>query len=786
MTIRSKLICNLLLTTVIVFAICLGGYSSLRFIQENFLYSVEKSTPYQLRSVEFERELQICISNLLKVNAARTVDEYATFRANAEDSIKNVISAQNALNILKDEKSAIKVAYEFNRIGQKIIAASTARIDNENRVKVADEKVTKLLTESSDKLKELENSIKTLQASRSAAFATALKNSAQYSLDLRKQEELRNQVKELHSVANALVGTNSNISFRISRGKINTLLGRIAKSKYSPLLSADLKNLSEDLTELVALQENYIATKDPDFKKWPIASLRELSELSNSLQLTLNQDIEWLTAKVDIETVRQGVLFKESNSSNDILLANSEIKAMGTSVSDEVSRLFIASKEADLVLKEAELLDLFTKIHLRFESMQRALEGINATDDVKKLQLVHAFFEKLRTEFFSRNGIVDILKQRLKSIDEANSLSDKLHAIAITQSLSGKKTSLAARVEQEQAVTTVNGMIQVSLERIALSGLIAVAIGVIFGYWILRSVLNPLRIIHMAIRSQKEQGKEKALLAKAVAGGDLDREVSIGTLLNFESLHIHSDEFGDVLRELVVMNESQVKLDEAFLGMTQSLRTSRDEGCKRDRLKNGLYELNKILRSEGSCSEMVKNALDFVASHIGAGVAIMYRYDDTEKKLYPIASYAYAKADLLKSEIELGENLTGQVALERKPIILNSVPAGYLSINSAMGKADPFNVAIMPIMHNDSLTGVLELGSFKQFESNDFDFLDQALEGIAIALNVNKSREIVNGLLEHTQTQAEELRVQQEELQQTNEELLERTRMLAYTDREKR
>ena len=104
-------------------------------------------------------------------------------------------------------------------------------------------------------------------------------------------------------------------------------------------------------------------------------------------------------------------------------------------------------------------------------------------------------------------------------------------------------------------------------------------------------------------------------------------------------------------------------------------------------------------------------------------------------------------------------------------ICLNSVPPDYLPITSALGEADPLNIAILPIVHNETLVGVLELGSFRQYHDEDFEFLNQSLEGIAIAISVNRSHQRVNDLLEQTQTQAEELQVQHEELQQANEEL---------------
>lgn len=778
MTIKAKLITNLLLTTAIIFVICLGGYSSLRFIQEKFFFIAEKSTPYQMRTVEFDRELQICITSLLKVNVARTADEYARFRTEAQNSLNNLKSAQEGMEALKGDSKSSKVTDEFRRIAEEIILASAARIASENAATVANEKVTKLLQESSVKLKDLENRIIKLQSIRSAAFAKALKNTALYSSSLRVAENLRNQLKELQAVATALVGTTTKTSFLISRGKVNTLLARINKNRHSVFIASDLQNLSDDAKELLELQANAVAKKDMDSKQWAVASLKEFLELNNRLDLTMNQEIELLSLRVENETKLQGILFGESNRANEVLLANSALAGMGLSVAGKVNRLFSETSAAELDKGKSELVTLFNNIHGRAESMEQILVSINAADDAKMLHLAHNSLETLRTELFSSSGIAATLKNKLKNIETANVSADKLHAIAISQSLRGKETVSNARAEQEQSIATVNSIIQNSIYRIAVACGIAVAIGMLFGFWILRSVLTPLRVILEAIRTAKEQGIEKAALAEAVAAGNLDLDTGVGTSVSPDSLQIKNDEFGEVLQELIAMSGAQGTLDRAFSDMTTALRISRDDEERRDRLKNGLYELNIILREERIVADLADETLAFMAGFLGAGVGIMYLYDEKGEMLQTISTYAISKERMTNWSFLLGEGLPGQVALERKMIFLDSVPPGYLQITSATGEAKPSNVVVMPIMHNDILAGVLELGSLRVFTNDDFDFLRQALEGIAIAININSSRQMVNELLEQTQEQAEELRVQQEELQQSNEELMERAEML--------
>lgn len=226
------------------------------------------------------------------------------------------------------------------------------------------------------------------------------------------------------------------------------------------------------------------------------------------------------------------------------------------------------------------------------------------------------------------------------------------------------------------------------------------------------------------------------------------------------------------------MNKMAADLKES-IGRTVT-RNSELEGWQQQELwlKNGLNDLNIILRGEHTIAELADQTLTFMAGFLGAGVGIMYLYFDKGEMLQTLSTYAISDSTRMNWGFALGEGLPGQVALERKMIHLDSAPPGYLTVTSPFGKAEPLDVVIMPIMYNDSLVGVLELGSFKRFSDADFNFLNQSLEGVAIAMKVNRSRLLVNDLLVQTQLQTEELRVHQEELQQSNEELTERARIL--------
>lgn len=303
-------------------------------------------------------------------------------------------------------------------------------------------------------------------------------------------------------------------------------------------------------------------------------------------------------------------------------------------------------------------------------------------------------------------------------------------------------------------------------------------LAVLLALLITRSIVNPLRQVLDAVQLQQEGSLEKARLAQAIAEGDLDQDVLVSEPLMIETRALGDDETAVLLKAIIAMSEVQHALDQAFIGMTRSLRQNRDDQSRRDWLKNGLSELNVLLRGEKSIRELTEQTLNFITEYLGAAIGVFYLYDDKAKNLEISASYAFTRQNRQNELIPLGEGLAGQAAHTRKMICQNNAPSGYLTIRSGLGAAEPVNLLVLPLLHNGLLVGVLELGSFLVFGEQDLEFLQQCQEAIAIALSVTQSRQLVNILLEQTQAQTEELRVQQEELQQTNEELEERAQTL--------
>src|SRR5205823_1545200 len=131
----------------------------------------------------------------------------------------------------------------------------------------------------------------------------------------------------------------------------------------------------------------------------------------------------------------------------------------------------------------------------------------------------------------------------------------------------------------------------------------------------------------------------------------------------------------------------------------------------------------------------------------------------------------------------LGQSLVGQAALEGRRILVPHAPADYLRIESGLGHASAASVVIVPVLFEEQVLAVIELGSFGVFSDLHLAFLDQLMETIGVIVNTIIVNSRTEALLAESQRLAQQLQGQQEELRNTNTELEEKAALLAEQNR---
>ncbi|MDD2367158.1 MAG: MCP four helix bundle domain-containing protein [Desulfuromonadaceae bacterium] len=392
------------------------------------------------------------------------------------------------------------------------------------------------------------------------------------------------------------------------------------------------------------------------------------------------------------------------------------------------------------------------KFHSRIEAAEKKLEAVLPDDESKRL---FSLMNNAHLEYHPFFNQVVKLSQLKKSEEAIAYLkSEDVEATEGFQidTIENLQTYLVENAEKMSNLNTATAMIT---GRVMLTFVFAAFIlGIIMTILITRSIGNPLHKVLEAVLSQQRVALEKSRLVEAIANGDLDQEVIITTPLEIPEAKVGKDETGMLLKAIIGMSQIQFSQDKAFARMTDSLRQNheqeleyrkqqeiyRKEETIRDWFKSGQNELGTILRGDKTGEQLSQQSLSFLTEYIGARVGVFYLFDSTDVTLKIAAGYALPKGKLQLDRIELGEGLAGQAAQERKMLCLKDAPAGYLPISSTTGESESANIVALPLLYNDALFGIIEIGSFKSFTDSELDFLQQSAEGIAITLSVNRLR----------------------------------------------
>ncbi len=301
--------------------------------------------------------------------------------------------------------------------------------------------------------------------------------------------------------------------------------------------------------------------------------------------------------------------------------------------------------------------------------------------------------------------------------------------------------------------------------------------------WLIAVENNAAKIFAPATRLRNEILLIAAIVTTLGLAGGIGLSVSLSRRLEHLRNAANATRDGDLsVRTNMAQSDEIGQLARAFDSMAETLQENDSNIQRNDWLKTGYAQLNDTVRGHVSPESLANAALTFLTEYVGAQVGAIFIVGNHEMSLKMVASYAYQVGKDIPTEVGLGQGLVGQVALEKKTILLTDVPEDYVRISSGLGEVVPRNIVVMPILHNGQLKGVMELGTLNKFDDIQLDFLEQIGPGLGVTFNSVQTRQEVKELLVQSQAQTEELEAQQEELRQSNEELEEQTNELQASE----
>ncbi|MGW7260178.1 HAMP domain-containing protein [Streptomyces sp. NPDC054834] len=269
-----------------------------------------------------------------------------------------------------------------------------------------------------------------------------------------------------------------------------------------------------------------------------------------------------------------------------------------------------------------------------------------------------------------------------------------------------------------------------------------------------------------------------ARVATAVTRGDLNLKIDVDASGEIQELQDYINKMIANLRDTTIANKEQDWLKGNLARISALMQGRRD-----------LEDVASLIMSELTPVVSAQHGAFFLAMPLVDGKDMSAESEDAYE-LRMLGSYGYSMGSMPTS-FRPGEGLIGTAAQERRTIIVENAPSGYLKISSGLGEAPPAQVVVLPVLFENTVLGVIELASFTPFTQIQKDFLNQIAEMIATSVNtisVNTKTEVLlrqsQELTEQLRLRSEELEQRQKALQASNAELEEKAELLAQQNRD--
>lgn len=130
----------------------------------------------------------------------------------------------------------------------------------------------------------------------------------------------------------------------------------------------------------------------------------------------------------------------------------------------------------------------------------------------------------------------------------------------------------------------------------------------------------------------------------------------------------------------------------------------------------------------------VEKLLSNIARDFNIVQGLYYTREKGSDEFYILGKYAYF-GEKEPANFNLGQTIPGQVAKNQQILMLKEIPENYMTVLSGLGSSSPKFLLVVPVIYENETTGVIELASFKEFNTKDQKIINAVAEELGKELN---------------------------------------------------
>jgi methyl-accepting chemotaxis protein len=633
MTIKWKLTLNVVLVLCVVTVVVLASVIGMGFVKNRLFDLTEKSTPFQMRSMELQRAIHAATADLVKVGSALSQAELRTYRQEAETSLAQVKKAEEALEALQAGKK-VGTHDELSSQARELLSVTEERLKIEEGALGANNELREKAKDVAQRLRGLDQKVKSLQSARASTYGKSMDSTNGIAGQLREMENIKLLMKELQvwcfELQNAqdknglqameFKGTGS---ITLAKSAAETIF-KDSKNGGTSAVVEEMNTVTGKVGQLFSQKQALLEKPSPDSKKKYEELQGDILGRVNLLIALMDNEIQTANQKFSGEATQQAAIFGQVNKATRVLNATSELTSIGSSTEGMATRLFTVNSLKEVEELEAGLKTAFSRVEVVAKELDVTLAGLAAKEERQMLTNAAAGITSMKSLLLEQDGIVGKVQNQLVMKEKAIRAMGSLRDIVLKQAEQAKKTMATARGVQEQSIIEVNRMVLLSTRSVIIIGLIAVAFGIAFGVWIYRSISKPLsRLTRMTDEiaagnlthetagvGRDEIGRVETAMGKMV--GSL-KEIVTKIHLATSSLASSAEELTATARTLDEGSEEQgTQVEEAAGAMAGMSRTTEEVAKSASETSQAAKAMKNKVESLGKSSEEIHNIVDLI------------------------------------------------------------------------------------------------------------------------------------------------------------------------------
>jgi methyl-accepting chemotaxis protein len=602
MTIRFKLNANMILMAIGILVIAGFSLSGMKFVQNKLHVLTEKSTPYQLKTIALQRTLQEHISNLLKVTAAATDAEINQLRDESSKSLEEVRKISSEVAALKGGGESDEKLKELEKISTDIVSTVTERIKAETAGKAAREQIGERLKRLNIGLDKMAVTMKTTQKKLVGELSSTNDSVKRGGIKNTLTQGVISSINDIKVAIYEIAAADQKSQIDAGVARFNSAAQAATKSlfmrteKNTPV-GKEITSVITEVTKTVTGVGGIVETRSASLGRADDAARSKVSqEAAATVQkiVKLSGAVGEYATKTNEGTKEDGKKFDRSLENSvmlsDYLAGNAELISYGGSINDAINNMFYSRTPADLDAAKNRAVTQLGKATTLLSTRMKNAEGSGG---------LSALLREVNSTLTSSNGVFDKLGRIITVNKQLVDLNGKLKNLVMEQRKEGEAGMTSARVEQENAVKSVNTVFRSNIIGVSIIGLVVLIIGVAFSMIMGHSITKPIN--------------ELSQLAERFGNGDFNCNMDTARKDEFGKLAGHFNTASIRLREIVgdlATAIGQLKASSDTLSGTSG------------RLREGAQEqTNQAAQSATALEEVSMTVVD-VARNAGQAAAV--------------------------------------------------------------------------------------------------------------------------------------------------------------------